>query len=91
MDQAAFARWKRRQGKPASTTTGDLSQDPDLLAAVREAVDQANTAVSRAEAIKRFRILPGAFAVGDELTPTQKVGRDHVLAKFATEVEALYS
>ena len=91
LDQAAFARWKRRQGKPASATTGDLSQDPDLLAAVRQAVDQANTAVSRAEAIKRFRILPGAFAVGDELTPTQKVRRDHVLAKFATDVEALYS
>ena len=91
VDQAAFARWKRRQGKPASATIGDLSQDPDLLAAVRQAVDQANTAVSRAEAIKRFRILPGAFAVGDELTPTQKVRRDHVLAKFATDVEALYS
>ena len=91
LDRAAFARWKRRQGKPARATIGDLSQDPDLLAAVREAVDRANTAVSRAEAIKRFRILPDAFAVGDELTPTQKVRRDHVLAKFATDVEALYS
>jgi hypothetical protein len=40
-----------------------------MLAAVREAVDQANTAVLRAEAIKRFRILPGAFSVGDELSP----------------------
>ena len=91
LDQAAFARWKRRQGKPASATVGDLSQDPDLLAAVREAVDRANTAVSRAEGIKRFRILPGGFAVGAELTQTQKVRRDYVLAKFATDVEALYA
>ena len=91
LDQAAFARWKRRQGKPASATVGDLSQDPDLLAVVHEAVDRANTAVSRAEAIKRFRILPGGFAVGAELTQTQKVRRDYVLAKFATDVEALYA
>ena len=69
LDREAFARWKRRQGKPASATIGDLSQDPDLLAAVGEAVDRANTAVSHAEAIKRFRILPGCFAVGAELTP----------------------
>jgi long-chain acyl-CoA synthetase len=68
LDREAFARWKRRQGKPASATIGDLSQDPDLLAAVGEAVDRANTAVSHAEAIKRFRILPGCFAVGAELT-----------------------
>jgi long-chain acyl-CoA synthetase len=91
LDQEAFARWKRRQGKPASATAGDLSQDPDLLAAVGEAVDRANTAVSHAEAIKRFRILPGGFAVGAELTPTQKVRRDYVLATFAADVEALYA
>ena len=91
LDQEAFARWKRRQGKPASATIGDLSQDPDLLAAVGQAVDRANTAVSHAEAIKRFRILPGGFAVGAELTPTQKVRRDYVLARFAADVEALYA
>jgi hypothetical protein len=62
-----------------------------VLAAVGEAVERANTAVSRAEAIKRFRIRPGGFAVGAELTPTQKVRRDYVLATFAADVEALYA
>jgi long-chain acyl-CoA synthetase len=91
LDQAAFARWKRRLGKPPGASVADLREDPDLLAAVREAVDRANMAVSRAEAIKRFRILPDGFAVGAELTQIQKVRRDYVLAKFATDVEALYS
>ena len=91
LDQAAFARWRRRLGKPAGATVADLREDPDLLAAVREAVDRANAAVSRAEAIKRFRILPDGFAVGAELTQTEKVRRDYVLAKFAADVEALYS
>jgi long-subunit acyl-CoA synthetase (AMP-forming) len=47
--------------------------------------------VSAAEAIRRFRILASPFMVGDELTPTQKVRRTHVLAKLADEVEALYA
>jgi long-chain acyl-CoA synthetase len=57
---------------------------------VQTAIDQVNRSVSRAEAIKRFRIIPGSFGVGDELTPTQKVRRQHVLAKFADDLDALY-
>jgi len=47
--------------------------------------------VSAAEAIKRFRILASPFTVGDELTPTQKVRRTHVLTKLADEVNALFT
>jgi len=91
LDPGAFTRWKRRQGKPASATVSDLCGDPDLQSAVEEAVDRANSAVSRAESIKRFRILPAAFTVGAELTPTHKVRRDYVLATYASEVDALYA
>ena len=91
LDDAAFARWKKQQGKPARAIVGELREDPDLLAVVQQAVDRANAAVSRAERIKRFRILPGRFEVGAELTPIQKVRRDYVLAKYASDVEALYA
>ena len=91
LDDAAFARWKKQQGKPARAIVGELREDPDLLAVVQQAVDRANAAVSRPERIKRFRILPGRFEVGAELTPTQKVRRDYVLAKYASDVEALYA
>lgn len=90
LDAAAFARWKQHQGKPASSTVSDLLGDPDLHSAVQDAVDRANTAVSRAESIKRFRILAASFADGAELTPTLKVRRNYVLAKYASDVEALY-
>jgi long-chain acyl-CoA synthetase len=90
LDGEAFARWKQRQGKPAGATAGDLSEDPDLRAVVQQAVDRANAVVSRSEGIKRFRILPGTFDVGAELTPTQKVRRDYVLAKYASDIDALY-
>jgi long-chain acyl-CoA synthetase len=90
LDPAAFARWKIRAGQPAATVR-DLTGDPGLRAAVQQAVDRANSAVSKAESIRRFRILDANFAVGAELTPTQKVRRPYVLGKYAAEIDALYA
>ncbi len=90
LDEQAFARWKQRQGKPTGATIGELRDDPDLRAVVQRAVDRANATVSRPETIKRFRILPGQFEVGAELTPSGKVRRDYVLAKYASDIDALY-
>ena len=90
LDPASFTRWKQQCGKSAAATPGQLREDPDLLAVVQQAIDRANAGVSRAEAIKRFRILDAEFAVGAELTPTQKVRRDYVLGKYADDVAALY-
>jgi len=90
LDPEAFTAWKQRAGKPPEATVADLRDDPDLRAVVEEAIDRANTLVSRAETIKRFAILPGSFEVGAELTPTQKVRRHYVLDKYAGEIDALY-
>jgi len=91
LDPAGLARRKQRLGKPAAASVGDLAEDPDLRAAVQQAVDRANAAVSRAEGIRWFRILEADFAVGAELTPTQKVSRHYVLGKYATDIDALYA
>ncbi len=90
LDAAAFTRWKQRQGKPPEATASDLRDDPDLLSEVQEAVDRANTAVSRAEGIKRFRILDTSFTVGAELTPLEKVRRSYIVTRYAHDIEALY-
>jgi long-chain acyl-CoA synthetase len=90
LDPAAFARWKQRSGKPAEAAAGDLAGDPGLRAAVQQAVDRANAAVSRAESIRRFRILDADFTVGAELTPTQKIRRHYVADTYAADIEALY-
>jgi long-chain acyl-CoA synthetase len=90
LDPQAFVEWKRQHGRPASATVAELREDPALVAVVQAAVDELNEAVARAEAIRRFRIVDGGFAVGDELTPTQKVRRERVLAKLAADVAALY-
>ena len=92
IDPEAFGPWKERHGKPADATVADLRDDPDLLASVQAAVDDANKAVSRAESIRRFRILDVDFTQ-EQGHLSAKLGiRRSVLAKeFADEIDALYS
>jgi long-chain acyl-CoA synthetase len=64
-------------------------------AAVREEVERgvaaANEKLSRVEQIKRFKILPTDWQpAGDELTPTMKLKRKPIAAKYSTEIEVLY-
>jgi long-chain acyl-CoA synthetase len=91
VDPEAFEPWKEQHGKPAGAGVADLVDDPDLVAVLQEAVDEGNKAVSRAEAIRRFRILPVDFTEeGGQLTPTLKLKRSVVLKEFAGEVDQLY-
>ncbi|TNC24632.1 AMP-dependent synthetase/ligase [Amycolatopsis alkalitolerans] len=91
LDPNGFADWKQDHRKPASATVADLRHDRDLVATVQSAVDEINQTVSHAEAVKRFEIVPARFDVSEELTPTQKVRREYVLAKYADDVAALYA
>ena len=92
IDPEAFVGWKERNGKAADASVGDLANDPDLIAEIDLAVKEANHAVSNAEAIRKFSILPVDFTEDTgELTPTMKVKRKVVAEKFASEIEALYS
>ncbi len=92
IDPETFGPWKGRHGKPADATVADLRDDPDLSAEVQAAVDDANKAVSRAESIRKFRILDGDFTQ-EQGHLSAKLGiKRAVLAKeFAADIEALYS
>jgi long-chain acyl-CoA synthetase len=91
IDEDAFPAWKRAHGKPAEASVADLRADPDLVAEVQEAVDDANGAVSRAESIRVFRILAGDFTEANGmLTPSLKVKRTVVAKEYADEIAAIY-
>jgi len=91
IDPEAFDGWKQRNGKDAAATVAELADDPDLRAEVDRAVKEANLAVSHAEAIRKFRILPVDFTEDTgELTPTMKVKRKVVAEKFADDIAAIY-
>jgi long-chain acyl-CoA synthetase len=92
LDQEALEHWKRQHGKPADATVADLAADPELIAEIQTAVDDANKAVSRAESIRKFKILTTDFTEANGLlTPSLKVKRNVVAKDYAAEVEALYS
>jgi long-chain acyl-CoA synthetase len=92
VDEEGFPDWKSKHGKPADASVADLADDADLRADVQAAIDDANKAVSHAEAIKAFRIVGDDWTVeSGHLTPSLKLKRNVVMADYADEVEALYS
>jgi long-chain acyl-CoA synthetase len=69
-----------------------LAGEEKVRAAVQEAIDAANVRLARVEQIKKFTIVPGDWAPGgDELTPTMKLKRKPIDAKYEAEIAAMYS
>ncbi|WP_428964410.1 AMP-dependent synthetase/ligase [Micromonospora fluostatini] len=91
IDEEAFPAWRESAGLPAGATVEQLRDDEALRAEVQGAIDAANQAVSKAEAIKQFRILPRDFteATG-EMTPSMKVRRQVVQKTYAPEIADIY-
>jgi long-chain acyl-CoA synthetase len=92
LDPEALPAWAERNGKPAGATAAELADDPQLVAELQKAVDEANLAVSQAEAIRRFTVLPEDWTEeGGQITPSLKVKRSVVMARYADDVERLYA
>ena len=92
IDPEVFGPWKARHGKPADATIASLRDDPDLIADVQHAVDDANQAVSRAESIRKFRILDVDFTQeSGQLSVKLGIRRSVLLKDFAADIDALYS
>ncbi|MFD6333499.1 AMP-dependent synthetase/ligase [Streptomyces niveus] len=91
LEPDGLAHWCQMR-KKEHLTREELVTDEDLLAALQRAVDEANRLVSRAESIRRFRVLPGSFTeASGQLTPSLKVRRAAVIEDFAVEIEELYT
>jgi long-chain acyl-CoA synthetase len=94
LDPEALPGWREAHGKPVPadpTSAADLVDDEDLRAELDVAVKEANSAVSQAEGIRKFRVLPHDFTeAGGELTPTLKVKRNVVAKSYAEDIEELY-
>lgn len=91
LDPQSLELWLAERDR-AGTPVGDLTDDPDLLAELRTIVDEANSTVSSAEQIARFRVLPVDLTEdAGHLTPTLKVRRTAVMKEFAEDIAALYA
>jgi len=83
--------WAAQHGIEA-TKFEDLADDPQVRAVVEAAIEQANQHLSRVEQIKKLTVLPGDWLPGgDELTPTMKLKRRPIAAKYAAQIDTMYS
>jgi long-chain acyl-CoA synthetase len=91
IDQDALKGWVTNHKKEGASMA-DLANDPDLIAVVQTAVDDANKAVSKAESIRKFTILTTDFTIaGGHLTQKLSVKRHVVAKEFAKEIEQLFT
>ena len=90
LDPEALPIWAHAQGK-SGLSPAELRQDPQLLANIQSAVDEANKAVSKAESIRKFVILENDLTIASgHLTPKLSIKRNVVIADFAKQIEELY-
>ncbi|MEX1006828.1 MAG: long-chain fatty acid--CoA ligase [Acidimicrobiia bacterium] len=83
--------WAVQRGRGASTLA-ELAADPTVLEEVAREVDDVNQRFSRAERIRRFKVLGDDWLPdSEELTPTMKLKRRGILAKYAAEIAKLYA
>ncbi len=85
---AALA-WAKEHGKPTDLET--LVADPDFRKFISEAIDRVNRDLSQIEKVRRFALIADAFTVNNEMaTPTLKIRRHAILAKYGKMLHDLY-
>ncbi len=90
LDPEAVAVRAKRLSMP-NADLAELSTHPEIVEEVSSAIRTGNGKLSRVEQVKRFTIVPAAWDPGgDELTPTMKLRRNPIAAKYAAEIGALY-
>ncbi len=91
LDPESLPTWAEKAGK-AELSMAELAQDPQLREEIQQAVDEANKAVSQAEAIKKFTILAEDWTeAGGQLTPSLKLKRNLVMTECAGQIADLYA
>ncbi|MFJ6657177.1 AMP-dependent synthetase/ligase [Streptomyces sp. NPDC091377] len=91
LDQEFLAHWRSALFRQGRAPGHEAREEDALREEVGRAVAAANNAVSRAESIRVFRVLPRPFAVENGLlTPSMKLRRDAIVGHYAAEIEAMY-
>ncbi len=91
LDPEAATAWANQHGL-AGTPLADLAANPDVLAAVDAGVAEVNQQFANVEQIKKFVLVGEEWLPdSDVLTPTSKLKRRGVNARYAAEIEAMYA
>src|SRR5690606_15797984 len=91
LDSEMLPTWLANNGLSADMSLADAAKDDAVRAEVQRAVDIANKNVSRAESIRKFRILDSEWTeASGHLTPKMSIKRNVIMSDFADEISAIY-
>jgi long-chain acyl-CoA synthetase len=91
LDPEATAVWAKAHGK-GDASLAELSVDPEVLAEVQAGIDEINQQFAQVEQIKKFTLVAEEWLPdSDMLTPTSKLKRRGVNARYAEQIEAMYA
>ncbi len=86
----ALEKWAKKSGVPFAGKK-DLIEKPEVVSLIGSEIEKYTKQYSRVEQIRKFKLLDAEWTQQtDELTPTQKVKRRVIEAKYAKEIESLY-
>ncbi len=93
LDPDAAATWAVSHGLTGDdATTAALAENPDVIAEINDGLVEVMKGFNNAEAVKKVKVLGEEWLPDSELlTPTSKLKRRGILAKFADEIEELYA
>ncbi|MFF3912368.1 AMP-dependent synthetase/ligase [Streptomyces sp. NPDC001852] len=91
LDPEFLAHWRGVLALQGGSPGRDGREENALREEIARAVASANSAVSRAESIRVYRVLPEPFAADNGLlTPSLKLRRDVIVRHYAAEIDAMY-
>ncbi|MDX2377155.1 AMP-dependent synthetase/ligase [Microbacterium sp. LRZ72] len=92
LDPEMLPTWLANNDLSGDMSLEEASSHPAVRAEVQRAIDEANAHVSRAESVRKFRILPVEWTEGSgHLTPKMSIKRSVIMADFSDEIDAIYS
>ena len=92
LDPEMLPVWLNNNGEAGDMSLADAARNPKVIAEVQRAIDAANAKVSRAESIRKFKILDTEFTeASGHLTPKMSIKRHEIVKDFAPIIEELYS
>ncbi|WP_367325464.1 long-chain fatty acid--CoA ligase [Streptomyces sp. HUAS ZL42] len=91
LDPEFLAHWRGGLAGQGDTPSREAREENALREEIGRAVAAANSAVSRSESIRVFRVLAEPFGQANGLlTPSMKLRRDSIVRHYAVEIDAMY-
>ena len=91
LDPEMMPVWLANNGQPSDLTLSQAAKNPRVLQELQKAVDEVNSTVSNAEAIKKFEVIDSELSEkSGHLTPSLKIKREAVTRDFAPIIEQIY-